>query len=310
MYKTDFKDLQTQATYISKFYLRHISTDKICQFCNSNKAKIINNAKDPYKIQLVCDACRKENYFSKTKMYEGIPLIDLTKLVEDLDTIYKVNGLTKEMIKIVESALTYKGHKQDFLKEHNLGYNLFNKIIADYEALKNVKVKDVIYARFQSNRLKVARASKIKTTTKSNNNIYYFKSLRFLSNEDIIEKVKVKYNKTMSMATISNICTNKVKPTMKTMCILADILDASIYELFPSEETLILRNVKIYDDYIKLSENLSKQVNTYCEEHNISLREFCTIANISYRPFIAYCNTDNVFTLDIMNGINNFLIGR
>lgn len=260
--------IQNNGHYITRLVTNNTNLEKICQYCGK-PAEIKNNRQDPYLIQLICKSCRKEKGLnSKEKkdiMCDDIPLIDVRNYINNDIIKSKIINLTPEIIDKLNYLLNSDLTKKQALEYMNMSNSVFikhvNKYTEDYDNLYASKLEKVFVDN--RNNLITKNILKYKVDKNITNNLTTIKYERGLSNNDIIKLSDY----TITNSTISNICTGKIQPTIKTKCKLAEVLNLSVADIFP--EDWLFCNIKNYDDYLNINNDLREVFNTRHEFHRL-----------------------------------------
>lgn len=244
--------LQNNGHYISKFVDNYTNLKKICQYCGK-PAQIRNNLENPYMIQLICPICKRDKGLCKDKyrMADDIPLINLKENIITDTMKLKAMELTPEISKKIKSLLTSNYTKEQALEYMNMSYTTFNRMLNEYSK-NDPEIKDKLKVLFNSNRNKIVTNAKLKSTVnnKVSNNLSKIKYEKNITNKDIIRKS----NGRISHSAISMIQNGKTIPTISTKCLLAEMLDVSVSDIFPDD--WFYSNIKNYTGYLKLNDKI------------------------------------------------------
>lgn len=300
-----FDSYLKQGYYITRLIKNYTDLQKLCQYCGK-PAELKNNRQDPYKIQFVCKSCRKEKNLNlkKDEMYDDIPLINVKEHLTSDIIKSKIIKLTPEIKTKLEYLLTSNLTKEQAIKYMNMTKLTFNRIINLYSEEVDNNYKDKLNEIFKINRIKIISKSKIKSTLNNNtsNNLSKIKYEKNISNNSII---KLSNNKITS-STISNICTGKRIPEIKTKCLLAEILDVSVADIFPDD--WLFSKVKNYNDFLELNNwlrinfNIFYMYNKKIKNHKI-MKEVSNKTNISLSRLFEFKN-NNWVNLNHTNMLN------
>lgn len=223
-------------------------------------------------------------------MCDDIPLIDVRDYLTSDRIKSKIIKLTPELIEKLKYILTSNLTKNQVLKYLNLSQTRFNDIVNLYTETIDKDYKEKLTETFYKNRARIITKTKIKPTLNlnSSNNLSKIKYEKGLSNNDII---KLSNNKITS-STISNICTGKINPETKTKCLLAEILNVSVKDIFPDD--ILFSKIKNYNDYLELNNWLRNNFIVYytINKRNKSnyMKELSEMSKISYLRLYEFKN--------------------
>ena len=261
--KTDFRDSSQMMSYIYRIFDRNTDLKKECQICGK-PAKLKYNKWEPYKIQLVCDECRKTRHTTNLEgMYLDIPVIDLKEhFKEDKIKREEFKTLTEENRNKIEALLKTKLNKIDAIKSVGLTIHQYNILVDKYEYEVDAFIKIRLKEVFNKNRAKVLKKNAIKRSYREySNNLYRIKKERNLSNKQISELTDGK----ITGQQLSLISTDKCEPKMKTKCELARALHLSVADIFPKD--YLFKEVYNYAYYLEYVNNFIIELENYINKN-------------------------------------------
>lgn len=265
--KQEFKDFNQQMMYINKFLDRSTNVERKCQFCG-NPAEIRHNYEEPYKIQLVCKACKSErnlkNKELRGKMIEEIPVIDLRNHITNPSTLrgLRKNTITLEEKQMIKDVLRSNFTRQDVYKHYQIGRDEFLRRVMLYEKEIDSKIREKLTYVFNQNYKVKMRVSKLEKSLneKHTNNISKLKLKHRLSSKDI-EKLS---RGVVQAATLSDIANSKRVPKMRTKCAIAEVFELPLSKVFPDE--YLFDNIYCYEDYCELNYKLKERLKKYLSD--------------------------------------------
>lgn len=313
MIRTDFRNYGEIREYIGKFITRNTTLEKKCQYCGK-PAEIKYNFKNPYEIQLICRDCKhKRDIYKK---YRSVMVPDLST-INILDYVtekkkYKdsKNLLSEENKLIVEKLLTTDLLKKEAIKEYCKTPYTYSKLVTMYKENYDKDVEVKLKANFKKNQTNaIKRWTNKNSLGKCKNNLAKLKLEHNLSNRDI-EEIS---NHKLLYSSISAISTGKIDPKMRTKCLIAEIFNVSVADVFP--KNWLYKSVYHYKDYIDLNQKYrTKLLNIInekkkCHEKYIILHisEKCNLSyNVIY-DFITGTSLNHENLVNIVSNIDNLL---
>lgn len=298
--KEKFDSFKKQGHYITRLIKYQTDLQKLCQFCG-NPAKVKNNRIDPYKIQFVCDNCRNKHKLDDlTDMFIDIPLIDVKQHIKSKILQDKMIDLTPEIIDKLKYILDSNFTKNQAIEYLGVSINTYNRLINLYNEID----KDYIYKiknRYRYNRSKLMSKWLIKDNLEKDNinNLFKIKYEKNLTNRDI---AKLSDNKLLP-GSISNYCKGKIIPEIKTKCLLAEILNVSVFDIFPSDTEF--KDVYNYNDYI----NLNNKYRNILKNKKIKRVKLSLSLNMSRLRICNFINDKANLNNEELKIIKNYLEG-
>lgn len=260
--KKDFNTYQEQMIRINHFISRNTNLKKICQYCGK-PAQVRHNKENPYLINFICVDCKTKYNLNKKEnrdiLAPNIPAIDVRDYITNPRVLNRLilfdNDELKEKIQFI---LNSNFSKTDAIRYLNTYESKFDRIIDKYAKEVDPKIHNKLKKVFKKNRRnQILNNRLIKYYSKDNpNNIIKLKLEKNISNLDIDRLSNHGINK----ISLSNITTGKVKPKMRTKCLLAKVFKVSVSEIFP--EDIFLTNIYNWKDYYILNEKLRNNLIT------------------------------------------------
>ena len=266
--RMEFDDFNKQMVYVSKFVRNYTNLEKKCQICGK-PADIKHNIHDPYKIQLVCNECKRNNQYDESGMIYGVPLIDLYNYITN--TRIKESFISKSSNNINKLELILKSKnftREKAYKLFNGSATNFNKTVDFYEKEINPNIRTELENIFNQERTKSLRASRQKSTLNSSNNLSMIKYKKNISNRQLSKLT----NNQIKPVAISLICTGKTNPKLKTKCILAEALNVSVYDIFP-EDTLY-KDIHNYTELVNYQNTIRDKLQKVLNSKNITFKNY------------------------------------
>ena len=249
--KMEFDNLSSQMMYISRFVRKYTDIEKKCQVCGA-PADIRHNINNPYEIQLICSSCRKNKFNNRRGILNDIPTINVYDHITN--PRIKIKFFTKdcELVKKLEYVLNLSYcTKQQARSIFNNSYIMFEKTIDYYEKNIDKDIRSKLDLLFKKSRaIAVRKVKQRQSLEKNHNNLSKIKYDLGITNRDI-EKLS---NYKIEAPSISLICNNKVKPTIKTKCLLAKTLNLYVSDIFP--EDFMYSKVNSLEDIYKLQKSI------------------------------------------------------
>jgi DNA-binding XRE family transcriptional regulator len=108
---------------------------------------------------------------------------------------------------------------------------------------------------------------------------------------------------------VSLICSGKVDPNIETKCILAELFNVSVADIFPDD--YLFNNIYNYNDYINLNKKAKNRLKEYRQSNNINIITLSKSLDIKYNTLYDFITKDR-FNLnhDNLLKVNNFLKGE
>jgi len=269
--KDEFDDFDKQGRYILRLIKDSTDLDRKCQLCG-RPGKLKNNKVSPYDIQFICTKCReglKKDLISDT--YKGVPLINIKNHFTNPNMLSKIAELNEETINKINTILKGGYIRQEALEYLNLTPVTYEKLLNKYSKLdKDIKQKlSNVYKEENAKRLRI---NKFKYTRNDEfNNLSKIKEEKSITNR-MINKIT---DNRVTISTISNIATGKVKPQNLTMALLAYSLRTNIYDIFPDcPEFEGITDEKSLKKY--MIDILSKITFLYCASNYNKFSKFLT----------------------------------
>lgn len=229
--KTNFKSLNNQYSYISRFIERKTDLTKQCMICG-NKALIQHNRTNPYEIRLLCRECRIKYNIGNNMVDElesDLPTINILEYVNQPFKKYEYRKITKKEMDIIDEAIKNNWTKKETMKKLNAHTEELKFIIRRYSEI-NPDIKEAFERSSKlGQRNTILNSSLNRTNTdKFNTKIIELKRAKNMSTRDISKKVDGK----ISINTINLIIEGKLKPSEKFKALIAEALDTEIEKIF------------------------------------------------------------------------------
>lgn len=287
--KQEFESIVKQNSYVSNFVKRYTNLEKKCQFCGKDALIKNNYHGDPYKIQLICRECRNKYHLNNDLMSNKIPLIDIRDYINNNQTLNNMITLNEENKSKIDSLFNLNITKTKAAKHLGLSKVQFDKLINQYEELYDPNIKDKLNEHFLKVRSVLSLEWRLTKVSKDTglNNLKSIKLKKKLSNREISNRS----NGLLTISSISNIQTGKSYPTIKVKCKLAEVLDVSIKDIFPEDTEF--GNIRCYNDYLDLYNNVRDKIITQHEKQNMSILQISKYYDMSYSKVYSIINNTN-----------------
>ena len=213
-------------------------------------------------------------------MFDDIPLIDVKAHIITSNMREKLDGLTPDIENKIQFLLNTNLGKCEALKELGISSPRLDKWLTLYE-VKDPDIKKKLKSKFKERAGKKVSSRSLRDAVHNvSNNLSKIKYERHITNADIVDMSKGRIHK----LALSMICRDKTNPKIKTKCMLAEILDVSVTDIFPND--YLYKDIHNYTEYKNYYNSVRKRYNDYLKSKYNSGEDYI-VANISKKTGIS-----------------------
>lgn len=261
MSMSDVAQFNKQMCYTARFIRNNSTLEPKCQLCGK-KGYYRHVYGKPLMVQIFCSECRAK--LPATGFIDGVPVIDVKDYLRKDSKIFdKYSKITEEELDKIDELLKSRVPKGQALNEVGFTPYRLGKVLYAYELERDKDIRAKLDLHFRevvkSNIVDYRVRGEMIKRGPRNNRLSEVQLEKNLSYRDIVKKS----NERLTHSTLSNIANDKINPKPATYCLLAEILEVSVAEIYPNMD--LYSEVRNFSDFKTLQSKYRSKLIKYKE---------------------------------------------